>query len=205
MLHYQANRLTQKQNYKFLTGTVAPRPIAWITTKNNQTDVINAAPFSYFTVVASKHPLVSLSINRKEGKTKDTANNLLENGEGVIHLVTPSVLHDMNQTAATLAPAESELALIDQTLVDSQQVAVPGFEEPLIRMEVKLHQYVPIIVDETTISDLFILEVTDYYFNETIFDEEKEYILTEKLQPISRLAGNFYGHLGKTEEISRPQ
>lgn len=205
MFHYQADQLTQKQNYKFLTGTVAPRPIAWITTKNSETNVVNAAPFSYFTVLASKRPLVSISVNRRNGELKDTAANLLQNGEGVIHLVTPDVLAQMNETAATLSSEESELSLIDTQLTDSRTVSVPAMIEPKIRMEVKLYQYVPIKEQETVLTDLFVLEVTDYYFNESIFNKEKEYILSEELLPITRLAGNNYGHLGSVEEIIRPK
>lgn len=92
MYFYSAKDLTTKQNYKFLTGSVIPRPIAWITTIDDTTNLVNAAPFSYFNVVAKDLPLVSLSINRKEHQMKDTARNLLQQKEGVIHMVNDSVL-----------------------------------------------------------------------------------------------------------------
>ena len=101
MLFYSAKELTAKQHYKFLTGSIIPRPIAWITTINQETNIVNAAPFSYFNVVAKDLPLVSLSINRNNQKIKDTARNLLQQKEGVIHLVNDKVLAEMNQTSAS--------------------------------------------------------------------------------------------------------
>ncbi|EOL48733.1 hypothetical protein RV11_GL003227 [Enterococcus phoeniculicola] len=205
MIHYSAEMLTTKQHYKFLTGSIIPRPIAWITTKNLDTSVINAAPFSYFTVASKEVPLVTISINRKNHELKDTAANLLKNKQGVIHIVNDEVLYAMNATAASLSSEESELSLTNVTLADSYSVDVPGIKEAPIRMEVRVHQYLPITDHQKeVISDLFVLEVLDYYFSDSVFDKEREYILPEKLQPVSRLAGNFYGHLSEVIEVERP-
>ncbi|WP_311925467.1 hypothetical protein [Enterococcus canintestini] len=70
MIHFSADKLAPKQNYKFLTGAVAPRPIAWITTKSSENDVVNLAPFSFFTVVSSDLPYVLIATTRKNGKKK---------------------------------------------------------------------------------------------------------------------------------------
>ncbi|MDT2601554.1 flavin reductase family protein [Enterococcus hulanensis] len=206
MLFYSAKELTTKQNYKFLTGSIIPRPIAWITTINQETNVVNAAPFSYFNVVAKELPLVSLSINRNEQQMKDTAHNLLQQKEGVIHLVNDSVLAEMNQSSASLPSEDSELAHSNLTLINSQEVAVPAIQEAPIRLEVRLHQYVPVNDNaENIISDLFILEVLNYYFKEEIFDQAQEYIDPIKFDPLARLAGNTYGHIARTLDKKRPK
>lgn len=206
MLFYSAKDLTTKQNYKFLTGSVIPRPIAWITTLNTETMVVNAAPFSYFNVVAKEPPLVSLSINRNNGNMKDTAHNLLQQNEGVIHLVNDQILADMNQTAASLPADESELAKSNLTIISSHEVAVPSIQEAPIRLEVRLHQYVPVKDHNQEItSDLFILEVLNYHFEETFFDQEKEYIDPLVFDPVARLAGNTYSHLARTLDLKRPK
>lgn len=205
MYHYKAQELSTKQNYKFLTGSVIPRPIAWITSQDPETQILNAAPFSYFNVVSKELPLVSVSINRKpDGQIKDTAKNLLAKKEAVIHLVNDTVLEAMNQTAATLEADESELTGTNLTIVDSATVNVPAIAEAPIRFEVTLHQYVPIEHDQKVITDLFILEVTDYFFQPDIFDFEKEYILPEKLAPLARLAGNDYSHIDHFIRLKRP-
>ena len=191
MIFYSARELTTKQNYKFLTGSIIPRPIAWITTMNQETDVINAAPFSYFNIVTKDLPLVSLSINRKNKQMKDTAYNLLNQHEGVIHIVNDTILTEMNQSAASLA---------------SEEVTVPAISEAPIRFEVRLHQYLPIKNNNGDIvSDLFILEVLNYYFEEKVFDKETEYIDPEKLAPLARLAGNSYSHISAIIDVDRPK
>lgn len=205
MYFYSAKDLTTKQNYKFLTGSVIPRPIAWITTIDDTTNVVNAAPFSYFNVVAKDLPLVSLSINRKEHQMKDTARNLLQQKEGVIHMVNDSVLSEMNHSSASLPAEKSELAESGLTLVDSKEVAVPAIQEAPIRFEVRLHQYVPVSDHEgTVISDLFILEVLNYSFEEAVFDAKKEYIDPISLDPAARLAGTTYSHIANTIDLERP-
>lgn len=205
MIEFSAQELSSLQNYKFLTGSVIPRPIAWITTKDPTTQVINAAPFSYFNVVSSQPPLVSLSINRAQGLAKDTARNLLAQKEGVIHIVNEDVLAIMNQTAASLPPEISELEQQPVTLIPSQQVEVPSIQEAAIRLEVRVHQYVPVTdQNQRIVSDLFILEVLHYAFDPDVFSAERQYILPEKLGPIARLAGNTYANLGDTFDIRRP-
>lgn len=80
----------------------------------------------------------------------------------------------MNHSSASLPAEESELAESGLTLVDSKEVAVPAIQEAPIRFEVRLHQYVPVSDHEgTVISDLFILEVLNYSFEEAVFDAEK--------------------------------
>ncbi|MGM0215011.1 flavin reductase family protein [Enterococcus sp. AZ109] len=207
MIHYSSNQLTTKQNYKFLTGSIIPRPIAWITTVNPETKIINAAPFSYFNVVAKNVPLVSVSINRQpDEQMKDTANNLLKSHEGVVHLIDDSVLHEMNATSASLPADIGELTDSQLTLIDSRSIQVPAIKEAPIRMEARLHQYLEIKDhEEQVISDFFILEIIDYYFSEEVFDIEKEYILPEKLSPIARLAGDSYSHINNIVDIKRPK
>lgn len=205
MLFYSAKELTAKQHYKFLTGSIIPRPIAWITTINQETNIVNAAPFSYFNVVAKDLPLVSLSINRNNQKIKDTARNLLQQKEGVIHLVNDKVLAEMNQTSASLPADESELAKMSLTLVDSQEVTVPAISDAPIRFEVRLHQHIPVKDhNDTIISDLFILEVLNYHFEENLFDPENEYIDPLTFDPLARLAGATYSHIAGTLDLERP-
>lgn len=203
MFHFSATELTRKQNYKFLTGSVIPRPIAWITTQGPD-QLTNLAPFSFFNVVGSSIPLVMVSINRKGPQMKDSARNLLAHPEGVIQIVSQDLITAMNQTAASLEPDKSELNLTDLELIDSHTVSVPGIKEAKIRLEVQVHQYVPIELAGTIINDLFILKVTDYHFSDDIFDPEKEYLLPDKIDPVARLAGNNYANITNFQTIKRP-
>ncbi|ALS01663.1 hypothetical protein ATZ33_09855 [Enterococcus silesiacus] len=205
MLHYPTSDLSAKQAYKFLSGSIIPRPIAWVTTLNQERHMINAAPFSFFNAAASDIPLVTLSIIRRNGEMKDTARNILETRELVIHLVNDSVVESMNQTAASLQPDKSEITVNEIETIASKSVTVPGIKAAPIRMEARLHQYVPVKNhEEQIITDLFIVEITDFYFDKQLFDLENEYILPEVFQPIARLAGNTYAHIDHLFDLKRP-
>ncbi|WP_407371025.1 flavin reductase family protein [Carnobacterium sp.] len=205
MFHYTAEQLNKKQQYKFVSGSVIPRPIAWVTTLSKDGSVVNAAPFSFFSAASNELPLLTVAILRKDGVSKDTARNILDRKEAVVHIVDQTVVEDMNQTSAPLSPDESELDQTNLTLIDSLSVQVPSIVEAKIRFEGILHQYVPIKDEhDNIVTDFFFIRVTDFFFDETVFDQEKEYVLTDKLNPVARLAGNQYATLDEEFTIVRP-
>lgn len=205
MIHFSSEELSKNQQYKFVSGSVVPRPIAWITTFAEDGDTVNVAPFSFFSAASNELPLLTVAILRKNGEPKDTAKNLLEHGEGVVHIVDSSTAEAMNETAAPLPPEKSELDRTNLTLTNSQSVSVPAIQEAKIRFEVTLHQHVPVLDDAgSTVSDLFLLRVREFYFDESVFDAEKQYILPDVLQPVARLSGNTYASIGELFKMIRP-
>src|SRR5690625_5868527 len=86
MLSFEPHEQTERENYKLLTGSIIPRPIAFVTSMASD-GTVNGAPFSYFNIVSSNPPMVSISIQRKDGVRKDTARNIAEKGTFVVHIV----------------------------------------------------------------------------------------------------------------------
>ena len=207
MYHLAASQMDEKLQYKLLSGAIVPRPIGWITSLNKETGVINLAPFSFTSGAGQKMPLISMAILRKEDfSIKDTARNLLDHPEGVINIVSKTFIDKMNATAAKVPADVSELTLADIKTLDSNTVTVPGVNDALIRLEVKVYQYIPIRDrDEHIITDMFILEVTDYHLDESVYDEEKGYILYDALAPVARLAGNLYTDITEPYVLERPE
>lgn len=205
MIRLDANVMSPQDNYKFLSGAIIPRPIAFVTTLTKN-GVLNAAPFSFFNVVSSNPPIVSLAIQRENGLMKDTARNIVSTGEMVIQLVDEDLTAEMNKTAARLAPEENELDTTNLTTISSEKVSVPAIKEAKIRMEAKLFQHVPISNDAGDIvTDLILARVLLYHADETVFDEDKQYVLTDELKSVARLAGNNYAKLGESFIIERPK
>lgn len=56
--------LSERENYKFLIGSIIPRPISFVTTLSEK-GVLNGAPFSYFSIVTANPPMISVSVQRK--------------------------------------------------------------------------------------------------------------------------------------------
>ncbi len=190
--------------YKFLIGSVVPRPIALVTSQSEE-GLVNVAPFSFFNIVSSEPAILSISVSRKEGVMKDTARNIINSQEAVIHVVTENNVSDANQTAAPLSANESELDLTQFTTTDSEYVSVPSLNESAIRFEVKLYQHIEIQSETETANDLLLLEIQKVSIDEQLFDVDKGYIDVENLKPVSRLAGDDYARLGEIFTIKRPR
>lgn len=172
MTVFQSADLTQKENYKFLTGSIIPRPIAFVTTLAEDGETVNAAPFSFFNVVSSDPAIVSIAVQRANGEQKDTARNAAFTKELNIHIVSESFVGEMNKTAARLAPDVSE---IDKTSLHLEQV--PGMKTPKISeanivLTAKLEQIIPIKNDADEVaSDLILARILTYDFADEVFDE----------------------------------
>jgi flavin reductase (DIM6/NTAB) family NADH-FMN oxidoreductase RutF len=195
--------LSVKENYKFLTGSIIPRPIAFVSTLSKE-GVLNAAPFSYFNALTSNPPLIAISIGRKDGVQKDTSRNAETLGEFVVHIPDETYIEAVNITAANLGPDESEVDLAKLTAVDSVKVKVPGIAESRIRMECVVEQILPLggTADKPA-TDLLIGKVVHYHIADELYNEGK--IDAEKLRPVGRLAGTNYVKLGKTFSLDRPE
>ena len=202
---YKINKseVNRHEQYKLLSGAIIPRPIAWITSKNETDNIINLAPFSFFNVAGPG--LISVSFLRAKGQQKDTARNIINTKEAVIHVVTKEIEVEMNETAASLPYNHSELDLIQVNLEESIDVNVPSIKEAKVRFEVKLIDNFEIKnSNDKVVSDLLIMEVENYYFDEEILDRNNLYILNEKYNTVSRLAGDNYATLNDIYAIERP-
>ena len=125
---------SERDNYKLLIGSIIPRPVAFVTTQSKE-GIVNGAPFSYFNIVSSNPPMVSLAIQRPNDDLKDTARNIYSNHQFVVHIVDDENVTKINETAASLPATESEIELANLTLVQSENVSVPGVKEAKVRME----------------------------------------------------------------------
>lgn len=197
-----ANR-SEKDNYKLLIGSIVPRPIAFVTTLSPG-GTLNAAPYSYFNIVAANPPLISISVQRKNGERKDTSRNAVTNGAFVVHISDESYIGQINETAASLPPEESEVTLAGLTPIPSQKINVPGIAEARIRMECVLEQAIPLGGTEGMPScDLLIGRIVYFHIDEDLY--VNGHIDPIALRPVSRLAGNSYSKLGELFEITRPE
>ncbi|SOC08917.1 flavin reductase (DIM6/NTAB) family NADH-FMN oxidoreductase RutF [Ureibacillus xyleni] len=201
MITIDPQQNNKRDNYKLMIGSIIPRPIAFVTTQSEE-GVLNGAPFSYFSIVSSNPPTISLGVQRIKGKMKDTARNIYNNKEFVVHIVDIENLLKVNETAATLPPEESEIELAKLTPVLSSKITVPGIMESKIRMECKLVQAIQ-LGGELTNTDLIIGEVVQFHIDETIYSNGK--IDAKGLSAISRLAGSDYATIGDIITIERPK
>src|SRR3712207_3577999 len=81
--------LSRHDVYKLLIGSVVPRPIAWVSSVSAAGDR-NLAPFSFFTVVSTVPPMLSITLERRlgTGELKDTLENVQQTDGFVVNVVS---------------------------------------------------------------------------------------------------------------------
>lgn len=197
MITLDSSVLTEKENAKLLSGSILPRPIALVSTlQENQK--INMAPFSYFNIVSANPPMISISVRRDQEVQKDTSRNIIRNKEFVVHIISPEFLEQANKTATILGRDESEVEYANLTPVKSEQIATPGIAESKVRMEC---EYVTHVEFEHT--DLIIGTVKMYHVDEQVYDQGK--IKLDVLNPVSRLSGSRYSLVGTIIPMDKPK
>ncbi|MDQ0417500.1 flavin reductase (DIM6/NTAB) family NADH-FMN oxidoreductase RutF [Croceifilum oryzae] len=195
-------QLTQKDNYKLMIGSVLPRPIAFVTSIN-QEGIVNAAPFSFYTAVSTNPPMIGFTVNRKPGNIqKDTASNIRLNGEFVVHVVDETNVTMVNETATEFPSDVSEVEAAGFTLEPSEVVKVPRIRESKVQLECKLHQIIPMGgTADAPNSDFIVGEIVQFHVQDDLLTDGK--INTDQLQPVGRLAGLYYGNIGETYAMPR--
>ncbi len=180
--------LKTKDIYKLLTGSVVPRPIAWVSTVSED-DVLNLAPFSFFTVASTKPAILAISIGQgsgeRQGAEKDTLANIRSQGEFVINVVSSSLGNEMQKSAESVPAEVDEFQYAGLTPIDSMTVKAKRVKEASIHMECKLHQIIPLGSNALVLG-----EMTHYHIHDDVYLGNYKVDL-EKLSPLGRLAGNY--------------
>jgi flavin reductase (DIM6/NTAB) family NADH-FMN oxidoreductase RutF len=178
--------LPAQARYKLLTSTVTPRPIAWVVSQN-AAGAVNAAPFSFFNVLAGDPPTVGISIgSRAPGQPKDTLANIQATAEFVVNLVSRDNAEAMNKTATEFAPGVDELTAAGLTRLPSVKVTPPRIAESPVAFECKLFQTVPLGPGNTLVlGHVVAMHVRD----DAVLDALKHYIDTPKLDLVGRMHG----------------
>ncbi|MBT7609043.1 MAG: flavin reductase family protein [Bacteriovoracaceae bacterium] len=177
-----------KDNYKFLIGSILPRPIAVVSTLN-ENGTNNVAPFSFFTAISASPMIIAFSplIRTATGKIKDTPRNIIRQGEFVINFVSEDIANQVNECSCELAYGEDEFKTSGLTPLASDIIKPNRIKESLIHFECKFRDRLN-YGDNVGAGQLITGEVVKVHVSEDIYEQGR--IITEKFQPIGRGAGN---------------
>jgi flavin reductase (DIM6/NTAB) family NADH-FMN oxidoreductase RutF len=178
--------ISHRDGYKLLVSTVTPRPIAWISSQNVHGH-LNAAPFSFFNVLAGNPPVVGISIGSHEpGRAKDTRRNIRETREFVVNLVSEDTAEAMNVTAIEFEPGVDEIAEAELETIPSVRVKPPRIAASPVSMECELMQIVELGLENgLVLGRVLAMHVRD----DLVLDRAKHYIDTPNLKLIGRMHG----------------
>ena len=187
--------------YKLLTGTVIPRPIAWVATVD-ENGIDNLAPFSFFNVVSEDPPHIMFSTVRTGNKNKDTLNNILANQQFVVNLVTEDVVEQMNTTSQYVAADVNEFELANVTPIESIYIKPKRVKESLVQFECEMVHHYFIEKHQNGGACIIIGKIITMHIDDSILMENHK-INVEKYKPVARLAGSNYSKLGEIFSIKR--
>ena len=193
---------TRNENvYKLLVSTVAPRPIAWVTTQDVD-GTLNAAPFSFFNAMSGNPPVVAIGIGgRGPGDIKDTGGNIRRTGQFVVNLVNYKLAQQMNVTAIDFPKSVDELHQAGLTTAPSRHVKPPRIAEAPVAMECDRLVIVEVGIDRAVVlGTVRAIHVQD----DCVLDRERCYIDTPKLDLIGRMhGGGWYARTTDRFEMPR--
>lgn len=201
--------LSPSQRYLTLVQTLTPRPIAWILSDSGE-GRLNLAPFSFFTAICSDPPLLLVSVGKKlsgreAGQVKDTSVNIRERKDFVVHIASTALVEPLNQSAATLDHAVSEVDTLGLNTA-----AFPGFRLPRLADCPVAFGCTLYRLDEIGNAPQSVIygEVTHAYLSPEVISDPESHpprIDPQKLDPLAKLGGALYSGLGDLMNLPRPE
>lgn len=193
-------QLSQAEMYKILIGSVAPRPIAWAGSRSHD-GIDNLAPFSFYNCFSSKPPIVGFStIPRLDGRKKDTLQNVQDSGCFTLSCASYNLVKEMSKSAATLEPEEDEFAYAGLTATTAPHIAAPYPAEALLMFECSLRQVIS-FGSEPGSGNLILGEILYVHIADHLYQNGRIDFAT--LDPVGRLAGNWYSTIHDRFELAR--
>ena len=201
MLTLNPKELDSRVFYSYLTGTVAPRPIAFASTIDSQGNV-NLSPFSFFNIMGINPPLLVFAPNNRgrDGSKKDTTLNLDEVPEVVINMVDYSMVQQMSLASVEFPRGTNEFIKSGFTPEKSELVRPPRVKESPAQFECKVIDYKAV-----GSMNLYICEVILAHFSKALIGENGK-IDQQKTEWVARMGGDWYAHINKAAmfEVEKP-
>jgi len=202
-LKIDPNDLASQDSAHLLGDIVVPRPIAWVSTVD-ENGVFNLAPFSCYGLVSSFPMVVGFSVGSyRDGQKKDTLRNIELTKYFVINIVTETLAAAMNVTAAPYPREISEFVKAGITPVKADIVSAPMVEESPVKMECSVIQIIEFgrtpITNSLILGSVLRVHVADELWNQLTRR-------VEGLKPIARLGGDgdMYCSTKDTFQMKRP-
>ena len=201
--------LPHSELYGILLNSVAPRPIAWVSTMSGAGQ-LNLAPFSFFNAVCVDPPLLAFAPGLRRpkqsdaihGEAKDTLRNIRETREFVINIVTYELAEAMNLTSGEYDASVNEFELAKLTPQPSQIVRPPRVSESPVNFECRLHQILDFSPAPTSgslvIGQIVSIHINDAHLKEGCLDRDS-------LDLIGRMGGMQYTRTTQRFEMVRPR
>lgn len=180
-----------KDLHQFMVGAIAPRPIAFASTID-ENGVANIAPYSFFNAFSSNPPVLVFSSNRRvaDNTTKDTLHNIQKNQEVVINVVNYSIVRQMALASISYPSEVSEFSKSGLTPLASDLVAPFRIKESPVQFECRVSEIIA-LGEHGGAGHLIICKVLQMHIAEEVIDDNNR-IDPHKIDLVGRLGRAHY-------------
>lgn len=131
--------LSAQERYKLMIGSIIPRPIALVTTVDEEGRV-NAAPYSFFNCLSADPPILALGVENKPDRSlKDTSHNIRMTEVFTVNIVSFDIAEAMHVCAAKYPRGVDELKEAGLTAMPGTKIAAPWIKEAPVAFECRRH------------------------------------------------------------------
>ncbi len=179
-----------KDLHQYIIGSVAPRPIAFVSTLD-ENGIANLAPYSFFNAFSSNPPILVFSSNRRvsDNTTKDTLHNVRATKECVVNVVPYSIVRQMSLASVEFPSDVSEFDKTGLTPENSETIRAPRVAESPVNLECIVKDIIE-LGEHGGAGHLIICEVTMIAVAEDVMSDHR--LDPHKLDLMGRLGRNYY-------------
>ena len=191
MLSIDPKEITTGKLHGYLLGAVAPRPIAFASTVDEEGKP-NLSPFSFFNVFGANPPTMIFSPARsvRNNTTKHTLDNAETTKEVVINVVNFDIVQQMSLSSTMYAKGVNEFDKAGLTMLKSDIVKPFRVAESPVQFECKVTDII-YTGNEGGAGNLIVCEVVKLHINEAVLAEDGS-IDQHKIDLVARAGGSFY-------------
>jgi flavin reductase (DIM6/NTAB) family NADH-FMN oxidoreductase RutF len=191
MLTINPKEISTAKLHAYLLGAVAPRPIAFASTIDEQGNP-NLSPFSFFNVFGSNPPTLIFSPARRvrDNTIKHTLENAINTKEVVINVVSYDMVQQMSLSSVEFPKGVNEFIKSGFTPLPSERVKPFRVKESPVQFECVVKEVKP-LGNEGGAGNLIICEVLMFHIHENILNEAG-HIDPHKIDLVARMGNDFY-------------
>ena len=205
MLEINPKDLSTKDLHGYLLSSVGPRPIALVSTIDNEGRP-NLSPFSFFNVFSANPPIAIFSPARRvrNNTIKHTLQNVASTKEVVINVVSYPIVEQTSLSSTEYKKGVNEFIKSGLTPLESIQVKPYRVKESPVQMECIVKNIISLGEDGGA-GNLVVCEIVKMHISENILNENHK-IDPNKIDLVGRMGANWYCRASNTSlfEVQKP-
>lgn len=198
---FDFKELTERERYKLMIGTIIPRPIALVTTVD-ENGRINAAPFSFFNCLSADPPILAIGVeNHADMSFKDTGHNIRMTEVFTVNIVSFAIAEAMHVCGAKYPRGVDELKEAGLTAMPGEKVASPFIAEAPAAFECRRH----VTLELGRSRQIVMGEIVYAHYRDGVVDPERLHVDPAAVDAIARLGGDTCATIRDRFEMLTPK